>query len=454
MRGTIAAIALTLITTPALSQESTSWFAETFKMWDEEYYSNKEIMKVSGAAQNYYGKPGPKGWKHGWCNDLVVWGMVQSGTFDTVKMDVGSLNTMRGRHFTDVYNVKVESWEKGQDPALDWTKIQVGTVVSFDWNGGHVNHEAADLGIDHTSMFMGLVKDKPGYGWFMGGNQNTVLQPKMYKLSAVTFVNKIVDEGYSDTRYFKGIDDGIIFQDNFQFWIPDGSTDNGMDMITDNVMGTKWQNGFYGENQFVGSTNYNDENYDLWQEYGLQVQKFSNGTDTYYVETDKELHVHAGFIVTQEYKDQFSSDIAYIVSDGVTYANNVKKRTRWANTTDADWKWKYKFIEKHYKKNTNPKLYAIYESHFAKILGEDHIQTQHIARGHRYVAAAAAVKAADTSNPIADKNLNTDAGQDALEAWADVVVDNVLDYGVAAEEYGIAKTMTIKMANIGSEYIQ
>ena len=76
MRGTIAAIALTLITTPALSQESTSWFAETFKMWDEEYYSNKEIMKVSGAAQGYYAKPGKlHGWPHGWCNDLVVWGM-------------------------------------------------------------------------------------------------------------------------------------------------------------------------------------------------------------------------------------------------------------------------------------------------------------------------------------------------------------------------------------------
>ena len=178
-------------------KEAEAYFGELLHKWETTSKSTwngfnstteQNIVRDAAEAQNTYKNP-----NDGWCNEAVVWAMNNVGMFEdnVFKTPEWGNNTMRGRDFTSHYNNKVESHYNHND-TFSWDDVPIGAVALLNTNGSP-NKTWGDLGINHTTTFMGVIEGTD-YGWFLGGNQSGRLQPKMYRLADMTYASTFNDD--------------------------------------------------------------------------------------------------------------------------------------------------------------------------------------------------------------------------------------------------------------------
>ena len=430
-----ALLAATVMATSAHAYEAQPYFAEAVNLWDNVYFSNKQI-KYDAKSAYIPEITWNEAIKGGWCNELVHYVMNKTGQLDDIvdgttvwaEEAVNGQLTLRGRHLVDLRNDNVTTQHKSDGKI----KLKAGDMVLLDWDGSP-NYNLGSYGIDHVSLYLGPATKK-GWSWFLGGNQNGHLQPKLYEDKAVTFASRVKSDnvGESDSRYFADIDDGYIRIEKLEVNTSDWSLKNTYEIEETDILGKKFNNGFKGNNQFGMSNKL------AWDLYGLQIQEITNDAGkNLYVQTDKELHAHGELIVTQEYKDMFSETIADVIRENSNEPDKLKEKLVWVDYNTPSWNrkvWKQlRAMNKTDANGDNPNFYR----HYMKLMND--FGMNNLADGfkkhHRYAGALHAVKEASAEDNLKGAFQDTYEGFNRLEAWSDDVVDDLLDHGFVMDDY-------------------
>ena len=436
LKATIAALLIS--TSMVQAEESQAYFAEAVNLWDNVYFSNKQI-KYEAKSAYIPDITWNEAIKGGWCNELVHYVMKKTGQLDDIvdgttvwaEEAVNGQLTLRGRHLVDLRNDNVTTQHKSDGKI----KLKAGDLVLLDWDGSP-NYNLGSYGIDHVTMYMGP-STKKGWSWFLGGNQNGHLQPKLYEDSDVTFASRVKsdNEGTSNSRYFAEIDDGYIRVSELEVDTSDWSLKNGLELEETDIIGKKFNNGFKGNNQFGMS------NKMAWDLYGLQIQEFvhEDSNKNVYVQTSQELHAHNELIVTQEYKDTFSATIADVIRDNSSHPDTMQEKLRWVDYDTQHWArnvWKQlKAMKKNTGQGDNPNFYK----HYIKVMNDFGLTdtAESFEKTHRYAGAIHAVKEANQEDNLHGAYQNTVQGFYRLEDWSDIVVDDLLDHGFVMDDYNL-----------------
>lgn len=417
--------------------EGPSFLAESLQRWDTGDYKHWKIKKASKLAQGYTGND----FSHGWCTDFINYALIKTGQFDHVKIatgfvDADSPEIMRGRHYLEQNNPNVSTQKKSDGPI----SFKPGDVVMLDWDG-QADEDKPGKGIDHVTMFVGMA-DQAGYGWFIGGNQNGTVQPKMYALDTVTYNTRIEDKGLSSARFFSDINN-VIKLDSDSTWTHSGTTyaDKGL-LLEGGYNYGKTKDGFKGTNTKGFKVDWNK---DLWQEHGLNIQRFDNGTNTIYINTDKSLVGYKDFIVTQDYIDDYSDAISQaVINKSGQWASNLHERMAFVLPDTKYW-WSRVF--KKAKVMTDAQLQT------TKELVKTIDSWGYADKGyglkweHRASVALKAVNKADKEHAIHNKDLYTEEGRNEVGVWSDIVTDSVLSDGLLMHDFGLQLQSMVNTIN-------
>ena len=303
-------------------RESTAWFGELVHKWETSYKKSnrQELTDGSYNAQGIDGtghRP-----SHGWCNEAVVWAMDHVDVFDQAQIDAGSLNTMRGRHWTSVNNDNVvETFNHNE--TFNWDDVPIGTVTLHDFQSNPTT--TGSLGIDHVSTFMGKVNDE--WGWFLGGNQNGKLQPKLYKLSDVTFASTFSQQDHTaDKHYYDNVEEMARIKLEDGEW----SKTNNIGWSWGKNTDAKYTNGGPATSWWMSKQ---------WNQLGPNIQKFQSGENVVYIQTDDAMEVYENQVIRSiDYYDHVEiNEMKNHIGEFQMFDRNIQRDYKWwSSRTNQD----------------------------------------------------------------------------------------------------------------------
>ena len=297
-------------------RESTAWFGELVHKWETTTKDDKAAVRqeITDGAYNAQGIEGEGHHaSYGWCNEAVVWAMDKVDMFDNVEVDHPGFSQMRGRHFSTHYNDKVTQ-SFNHDDTFNWDNVPIGTVALMDWASNPSDY--GNLGLDHTTTFMGKLDDD--WGWFLGGNQSGRLQPKLYRLDQMTHGSTFNEQGADVKKHYY---DNV--EEMARIKVEDGT------WTKSNVSGWGWGTK-HTLPKWYGFT-YSSLMSKQWNQHKIPIQKFENGDNVVYVQTNDAMEVYEGQIIrTHDYYDHVEiNDMKNHIGQFGMYSTKIQRDFKW-----------------------------------------------------------------------------------------------------------------------------